>query len=250
MFKKFWEKFGDKFGMTIFHPQFFAKKYAFEAARLAEKHAHGILLDIGCGHMPYRKYLEPRVQKYIGLDHPEISQKYEGDIKPDILADASVIPLPSESIDTVLLLMVLEHLPDPNCTLAEINRILKKNGVLIASTVQTYPLHDCPFDFYRYTEFGITHLLTTNGLTIKSVTAMGNFWTTWAASFNTYLMQSIKALEFKQRPIWQLTSVTLFIILWPFMIASNTVGFLLQPFDCQRNFRHSLVAVAVKHRKN
>ncbi|MBI3495226.1 hypothetical protein HY065_01210, partial [Candidatus Berkelbacteria bacterium] len=54
MFKQLWDQFSDTLGTTIFHPQYFAKKYAREAVEEAARQAKGKILDIGCGRATYR----------------------------------------------------------------------------------------------------------------------------------------------------------------------------------------------------
>lgn len=193
--KSFWESFSDHLGKTILHPQYFAEKYAWEAVEIATKEAHGVLLDIGCGRMPYRDHLLPKVEKYIGLDHPTTAKLYHGEIKPDMYADATEIPLKTGSIDTILLLMVLEHLPNPLQALKEAKRLLaSKKGILVLSTVQMYPIHDAPFDYFRYTRYGLDMLLKEAGFKIKKIRSQGNFWSFWGLHLNVYLFQTLMSL--------------------------------------------------------
>lgn len=194
-YKSLWDFFSDKLGTTIFHPQYFAKKYAREAIVIAKKISNGTLLDIGCGRMPYRSEFLPSVTKYIGLDHPETAKLYMGDLKPDIYANATKIPLRSKSIDTVLMLMVLEHLPDPLLALSEANRLLnRKNGKLILSTVQMYPTHDAPFDYFRYTRYGLKSIFEDSGFKVRKIISQGNVWSVLGISLNVYLFQSVLSL--------------------------------------------------------
>jgi SAM-dependent methyltransferase len=210
-FKSLWDLFSDHFGRTIFHPQFFAKKFAWQAVELAQKESKGVLLDIGCGRMPYRNVLLPKVKKYIGLDHPETAKLYNGEVKPDIYADATKIPLKDKSIDTVLMLMVLEHLDNPQKALKEIKRILKPGGRFIFSTVQMYPIHDAPFDYFRYTRFGLKNLLESCGFTVVQSISQGSFWEFWGLSLNVYLFQTILLLTKKKATI-----IIAFLLIFPF----------------------------------
>jgi len=72
--------------------------------------------------------------------------------KPDIVADASNIPLADESCDIAIMGELLEHVAEPMEVLKEANRLLKKGGVLLATTPFMYPIHADPYDFGRYTE--------------------------------------------------------------------------------------------------
>ncbi len=90
------------------------------------------------------------------------------DRNPDIVADACNLHMIADnSVDIVYLIEVLEHIPTPDKAVFEIHRILKKGGKLIMSTPFIFPIHDEPYDYYRYTKFGLKHLLSAfNDVTI------------------------------------------------------------------------------------
>lgn len=236
--KSLWDLFSDRFGRTILHPQFIAKKYAWEAVELAEKESKGVLLDIGCGRMPYRNFLLPKVKKYIGLDHPETSKLYKGEVKPDIYADATKIPLKRSSVDTVIMFMVLEHLDNPQKALLEVKRILTTNGKFIFSTVQMYPIHDAPYDYLRYTRFGLKNLLDTCGFTVVESISQGTFWEFWCLSLNVYLFQSLQLLLKKGD-----MKIVAFLLLFPFYgisLIMNCLAFILFPFSNSNSSRFNI----------
>ncbi len=73
--------------------------------------------------------------------------------QPDILADASSIPVADNSYDTAILGEVLEHVPEPLLVLREAHRLLKPGGKILVSVPFMYPVHADPYDFGRYTEY-------------------------------------------------------------------------------------------------
>lgn len=80
--------------------------------------------------------------------------------KPDIVADVCDMPMfDDNTIDAIFMIEVLEHVSEPWRAIPEINRVLKKKGKLILSTPFIFPIHDEPYDFYRYTQYGLQHLL-------------------------------------------------------------------------------------------
>lgn len=241
-FKYLWDLFTDSCSSLIFHPQFFLKNYNRTAIELAEKYAKGILLDIGCGRMPYKARLLPKVKKYIGLDNPMTAKLYHGENKPDIFADATNIPLKNNSLDTVLSLQVLEHLPNPQKSIFEIRRLLKKDGIVILSTVQYYPLHDEPFDFFRYTKYGLKKLLNEQNLKVVHLKEEGNIFVLIGQSFNVYLMLILKNLI--KTPSGKIMA---FLILPIFLLATTIINFVIYPLsflDQKSKFRiiHTVVA--------
>ena len=62
------------------------------------------------------------------------------------------INLKKKYYDTVIFFNVMEHLKDFLNAKKEINKIMKKNGVLIGSTPFLYRFHEAPSDYLRYTK--------------------------------------------------------------------------------------------------
>jgi len=54
---------------------------------------------------------------------------------------------------------VLEHVKTPDLAIKELFRTLKPDAPLILSTPFIFPIHDAPHDYYRYTRYGLAHLL-------------------------------------------------------------------------------------------
>jgi len=74
------------------------------------------------------------------------------------IADAHQIPLANESIDCVVIQVVLEHVLDPSQVVSEIYRVLKPNGLVYAETPFLQQIHEGAYDFTRFTESGHRYL--------------------------------------------------------------------------------------------
>src|SRR3974377_192718 len=83
------------------------------------------VLDIGCGHQPYRD-LFPTAH-YWGMDHGIV------DASPDLVGDALSLPLRDQSVDIVFATQVIEHVTNPHVMVKECKRVLRPNGFLILS---------------------------------------------------------------------------------------------------------------------
>ena len=69
------------------------------------------------------------------------------------------IDLPAESAGTVLILDTLEHVEFVRKAIEEALRILKPGGILIISSVMKFPIHDFPYDYWRFTPESFRSLL-------------------------------------------------------------------------------------------
>lgn len=77
---------------------------------------------------------------------------------PDVVDDISQSSFPDGSFDAVVIMEVLEHVRDPFRAASEIYRLLKPEGRLVLSAPFIFPLHDRPYDFFRFTKYGLAHI--------------------------------------------------------------------------------------------
>ena len=119
---------------------------------------HGRLLDVGCGSKPYQKYFA--ASEYIGLDMQGRNKH------ADRFYDGKTFPFSDGEFDAVLTSEVLEHVFNPDEFLSEINRVLRDGGVLLLTVPFVWDEHEQPFDYARYSSFGLRHLLESHGFAI------------------------------------------------------------------------------------
>jgi SAM-dependent methyltransferase len=93
-----------------------------------------------------------RGKQYIGADMREGPGV-------DKILNLHNIDLPSEHVGTVLCLDTLEHVEYPRRALKEIHRILRPDGIAIISSVMNFPIHDYPYDYWRFTPEAFKSLL-------------------------------------------------------------------------------------------
>ena len=120
---------------------------------------NGRLLDIGCGDKPYELCFRGRYTEYIGIDLETVQRS-----RADVFGDSLHLPFKPASFETVFSTQVLEHVRDPFRMLQEIGSVLKTNGLLILSAPQAWPLHEQPYDFFRFTRYGLEELVHRAGL--------------------------------------------------------------------------------------
>lgn len=143
----------------------------FAALEAASNFAKGRLLDIGCGNKPYETMFAGKVTEHVGCDIVQSSER-----RADVVCPATQIPIEDESFDTVLCTQVIEHVADHRALLREAYRLLRRDGVLILSGPLYWPLHEEPYDFFRFTKYGLRNLLEATGFTIHSIESNGGKW--------------------------------------------------------------------------
>ncbi|TBO42182.1 class I SAM-dependent methyltransferase [Pedobacter kyonggii] len=135
------------------------------------QYATGKLLDIGCGNKPYQDKLKDKINDYIGVDVIQSSEN-----KVDFLCPANNIPLESNQFETIISTQTIEHVEDHQGLINEAYRLLKSNGIFIISGPMYWPLHEEPYDFFRFTKHGFRYLLEKSGFEIVEIKSNGGKW--------------------------------------------------------------------------
>lgn len=130
--------------------------------------ARGELLDVGCGDAPYRGYFD--VSRHVTLDWPNTLHRRDF---IDVYASAEALPFAARAFDTVLCTEVLEHLRDPRAAVAEAARVLRPGGHYLVSVPFLYGVHEQPWDFSRFTEHGLRHVLESAGFDVVHLVERG-----------------------------------------------------------------------------
>ena len=85
------------------------------------------------------------------------------DIQPglgvDRIEDVHHLSFSDESVGTVVALETLEHVADPIRAVEEMYRVLRPGGVLAISSLMFFPIHEHPWDYWRFTPQGFELLL-------------------------------------------------------------------------------------------
>jgi SAM-dependent methyltransferase len=201
--------------------------------------AGSLVLDAGAGEGQYRQFLQHA--RYVGVDLAvgDVQWNYAG---LEAVSDLSRLPFEANTFDAVLCTQVLEHVREPKQVLCEISRVLKPEGHLYLSTPQSSHQHQKPYDYYRYTSFGLRYLLEEADLVVDVIKPMGGYF--WYLSFQ---LRNIDHWLFpkgkrSRRWFWPLRAVlaVVFQVIFPIIL------FYLDPLDQIRDETFGYVCVAHK----
>jgi SAM-dependent methyltransferase len=174
---------------VFFNPFYFARSGLNTAMIKMSTEIEGDLLDVGCGTKPYKEIF--KVASYTGLD---IDSKTNREIGiADDFYDGERFPYQDSSFDSVLCNQVLEHVFNPDEFLTEINRVLKPEGQLLLTVPFVWDEHEQPFDYARYSSFGLRALLEKNGFKVIRHEKLGADATTLFQLTNAYLFKVIRS---------------------------------------------------------
>ena len=123
------------------------------------------VLDLGCGTNKYKKYFMQK-NKFIGIDVKtsgrEINQK-----TPDVFYDGKKLPFNDGNFDLIICTEVLEHVENFELVVSEIFRSLKRNGSAVITMPFITAEHEIPYDFRRFTSYGIKKEFENMGFMVK-----------------------------------------------------------------------------------
>lgn len=138
----FWKRSAG--GLALYYP----------LKRAIDKYVKGSVLDVGAGFMPYKKFIKKKASSYAATDFTKTHEgiTYVGD------AQELSKTVKGKRFDTIFCTEVLEHLPNPFQAVSEFEKSLNDGGVIILSVPFLMPLHNEPYDFYRYTKHALVKL--------------------------------------------------------------------------------------------
>jgi len=242
-----WRMVGTHVRTSLFDPHFLYRWYFLRNLRRVSYDRTGLLVDVGCGQQPYQSLL-PSARR-IGIDLPGYSGGDPAE-QPIVQAygDAATVPLRDAVASAVVAIQVLEHVPDPRRILKELYRILAPGGRVIVTAPQSFPMHGVPYDFYRYTEYGLRHLLREAGFVVNDVMKNGSFGAYLGLMINVYLFQHV--FEFRKRywvrVVFGLIKVALTPALLLVVCAVNLIGLFLDAIFDDPYFTSNYTVVATK----
>lgn len=191
---------------VFINPFYFARSHLDKTIRELAECQKGKLLDVGCGSKPYKNNFAS-IESYTGLEI-DSERARKRDIA-DFYYDGNIFPFADKTFDILLCNQVLEHVFNPDIFLQEINRVLKPNGKLLLTIPFVWDEHEQPFDYARYSSFGLKFLLEKAGFEIMEHKKLGADATVLFQLTNAYLFKIISHWSKYSRFLFTITIMAL-----------------------------------------
>lgn len=86
------------------------------------------------------------------------------------------LPYGDDSFDVVVTTkVIMEHVTVPHAVVDELYRVLKPGGKAFVIAPHVRRQHQAPYDFFRYTEYGLKYLFSSSGFIKCTTTPTGGF---------------------------------------------------------------------------
>ncbi|MDA2916736.1 class I SAM-dependent methyltransferase [Nitrospinae bacterium AH_259_B05_G02_I21] len=146
---------------------------------VANELAHGTrVLDAGAGEARYSSLFARA--NYVACDFAKGEPKWDYS-RLSVVCDLAALAFQDGTFDLIISTEALEHIPDPQAVFKEFARALVNGGrLLVTVPFQGYREHQVPYDYYRYTRYGLEYLAGQAGLKVDEVRAIGGVFSLMA----------------------------------------------------------------------
>ena len=195
---------------------------------------NSLVLDAGAGECRYAPLFS--AHRYLALDSSAGDRAWDYS-RLDVIGDLEQIPLPAGTFDAVISIVVLEHTKEPRQVVGEMARVTRSDGKLFLVVPNQWEVHQPPNDFFRFTQYGVNHLMTESGFRVLKIEPVGGFF--WLMS-----RRCVNGLTFFQGGIkWPL-----FFILAPvFGLLLPVLFYFADSLDRRRDFTLGYICVGEKN---
>jgi SAM-dependent methyltransferase len=135
--------------------------------------AGAAVLDAGAGEARHAAVFARQRYTAVDLAVGDTTWNYR---RLDAIADLCALPFRDRSFAAAINVVTLEHIHDPGQAIREISRTLKPGGRLLLAVPQDWEVHQAPHDYFRYTRYGIAHLLEEAGFEPVRILPAGGYF--------------------------------------------------------------------------
>ncbi len=177
------------------NPFFFIRRNLCKNIKYFAGNLSGKLLDFGCGSKPYKQYFK-NYTEYVGCDI-EVSGHSHKDENIDVYYNGETLPFENETFDSIFSSEVFEHIFNLEPIIQELNRVLRIDGDMLITVPFVWNEHEVPYDFGRYTSFGLTNLLERNGFKVIELRKSTSYIEVLFQMYIEYLRGGIDKIKIK-----------------------------------------------------
>ena len=176
----------DKYGSTNPVVRRLMSRFEGTLGRLFEQAAPASVLDVGCGEgvltEQWAAALGDRPVVGIDLDDAKLREQWQTRVRPNLsfrVQEASRLPFGDDEFDLAAAIEVLEHVPDPEATVAEMARVARRHLLVsvpheplwrllnMARGAYLRELGNTPGHVNHWTQRGFVSLLSRHGEVIE-----------------------------------------------------------------------------------
>ena len=205
---------------TIFNDFFITRVGLLDFISSNAHEIKGRILDVGCGEKPYANLFA--ATEYIGIDIEQSGHDHARS-NIDVFYDGLNIPFEDNSFDSIVCFEVLEHVFEPNKIVQEMHRVLKPGGKVLLTTPFIWNEHEIPYDYGRYTYFGLNHLFAKNGFKVLNQKRIVTGITLFIVLISLYVREGQELLKkiFQSNKVWK---AIIYLIFRPVFFLFNIIG--------------------------
>lgn len=182
------EKFHPTWISILINPVYIVRSRLLRGIAKQAPRLEGRLLDFGCGAKPYRELFQS--ETYTGVDIEVSGHDHAGE-SIDVYYNGRTLPFDSESFDSVFSSEVFEHVFNIDEVLSELWRVAKPGATALFTVPFIWDEHEVPYDYGRYSSFGLTSLLRRHGFEVVELEKTTNYVETIVQMVNVYVWQRL-----------------------------------------------------------
>jgi SAM-dependent methyltransferase len=195
------------------------------------------IIDVGAGELRYKNYFSHC--KYVSQDLCVGNNDWDFN-EIDIKSSIYNIPVEDKSFNYVLCTQVLEHLDNPDLAFKEFYRILKDDGKIFLTAPLGQSEHQTPYDFFRFTKYGLEILGKRNNFELVYIKPSGGIF----INMESIIWESINMiLPFKKISIIR---YFYYILFFPFKLLSGIIFLFFDLFDFNKNYTNNYLCIFKK----
>lgn len=186
------------------------------------------VLDAGAGEARHARHFARHRYTPVDLAIGDATWDYT---RIQALADLTALPFGDGAFRAALNIVTLEHVREPQRVIGELARVLEPGGTVLLVVPHEWEVHQAPHDFFRYTRYGLRHLLEQAGLEVERLEPVGGY-------FRLMARRLLNGLQFFPGLAFPLAAL--------FLAPPALLLPLLDGLDQEKNFTLGYVCVARK----